>query len=184
MFDFVVCSHTLEDIRDPIRACKEIMRIGKAGYIETPSRLSESVRGTDGTVGATHHRWLVTTAGNRLEFRHKPHHLHSSASYFVPESYLLAQPPEARITYLFWEGSFEAEEVSGYEYYSEAAHYIASQNIPKHFYRRDSLEKAARPVKNWLRAHLRRSGAPAKPSGDVWTWDRLFEANKEYLPQR
>ena len=38
-FDFVVCSQTLEDIRDPVRVCAEIMRVGKAGYIETPSRL-------------------------------------------------------------------------------------------------------------------------------------------------
>ena len=36
-FDFVYCSHVLEVIDDPLRACQEIMRIGKRGYIETPT---------------------------------------------------------------------------------------------------------------------------------------------------
>gem|GEM_PF-6800036 len=33
MFDFVVCSHTLEDVRNPGRGCEEILRVGKAGYL-------------------------------------------------------------------------------------------------------------------------------------------------------
>ena len=40
-FDFVVCSHLLEDVRDPITVCRELCRVGKAGYIETPSRIRE-----------------------------------------------------------------------------------------------------------------------------------------------
>lgn len=39
-FDFVICSHTLEDIRDPIWVCQEMNRMGKRGYIETPPRLT------------------------------------------------------------------------------------------------------------------------------------------------
>ena len=34
MFDWVTCSHTLEDVRDPLWVCSEMMRIGKRGYIE------------------------------------------------------------------------------------------------------------------------------------------------------
>ena len=36
-FDFVYCSHVLEVVDDPLKACKEIMRVGKRGYIETPT---------------------------------------------------------------------------------------------------------------------------------------------------
>jgi len=37
-FDFVYSAHVLEVIEDPIRASKEIMRVGKRGYIETPTQ--------------------------------------------------------------------------------------------------------------------------------------------------
>jgi hypothetical protein len=40
--DFVICSHVLEDIRDPLWVCAEMVRIGKRGYIEVPSRVAES----------------------------------------------------------------------------------------------------------------------------------------------
>ena len=36
-FDFVYCSHVLECVKDPLAACREIMRVGKRGYIETPT---------------------------------------------------------------------------------------------------------------------------------------------------
>jgi SAM-dependent methyltransferase len=36
-FDFVYCSHVLECVQDPLAACREIMRVGKRGYIETPT---------------------------------------------------------------------------------------------------------------------------------------------------
>ena len=35
-FDFIICSHTLEDVRDPIRVAEELMRLAPAGYVETP----------------------------------------------------------------------------------------------------------------------------------------------------
>lgn len=37
-FDFVYCSHVLEHTHNPEKACKELMRIAKRGYIETPTR--------------------------------------------------------------------------------------------------------------------------------------------------
>lgn len=41
-FDFVYCAHILEHTDDPLRACAEIMRIGKRGYLETPT-ISEDI---------------------------------------------------------------------------------------------------------------------------------------------
>src|SRR5687768_15234743 len=32
-FDFAVCAHTLEDVRDPVWVCGELMRVARAGYI-------------------------------------------------------------------------------------------------------------------------------------------------------
>ena len=35
--DFLYCSHTLEHVQDPLQACREIMRVARRGYIETPT---------------------------------------------------------------------------------------------------------------------------------------------------
>ena len=68
--DFVVCSHVLEDIRDPIRLCSELIRIGKSGYIEVPSRIVESIIGLDGRryAGYPHHHWLIDIFWNKIIF--------------------------------------------------------------------------------------------------------------------
>jgi hypothetical protein len=62
-FDFVYCRHVLEDLYNPFLICSEMSRVAKAGYIETPSPLSEVCRGIDGNSppwrGYLHHRFLV-----------------------------------------------------------------------------------------------------------------------------
>jgi len=40
-FDFVIASHILEHMADPETFLKELQRIGKAGYIETPNAIFE-----------------------------------------------------------------------------------------------------------------------------------------------
>jgi len=40
-FDYVYASHVLEHVDWPADACREIMRVGTAGYVETPSPLLE-----------------------------------------------------------------------------------------------------------------------------------------------
>jgi len=46
-FDYVIASHIFEHMDDPIGFAREIMRVGKAGYIEVPSAISERVFGWD-----------------------------------------------------------------------------------------------------------------------------------------
>ena len=59
-FDFAVCSHTLEDVRDPIWVAAELQRVAVAGYIEVPTLREELTYGIQGPwVGWGHHRWLV-----------------------------------------------------------------------------------------------------------------------------
>jgi SAM-dependent methyltransferase len=110
-FDFVVCSHTLEDVRDPLRVCREMLRVGKAGYVETPSRLEEQSYGFQGPwAGWGHHRWLVTVKGDRIEFVFKHHVMHGRASDHFPEGFQETLSPEERVETLWWEGSFEFAE--------------------------------------------------------------------------
>lgn len=72
-FDYAICSHTLEDIRDPIGVLDEIVRVSKAGYVEIPSRMYETSYGIEGKhlAGNVHHRWIIDIFENRLRFTFK-----------------------------------------------------------------------------------------------------------------
>jgi hypothetical protein len=110
--DFVVCSHTLEDIRDPLWVCSEMIRIGKAGYIEVPSRLWETCRGLErGIAGLSHHRWLIDidAGANSIRFLQKFHRLHNWRNS-LPKSVLRNLHEEETAQWLFWNGSFEFRE--------------------------------------------------------------------------
>jgi SAM-dependent methyltransferase len=60
-FDFVYASHVLEHVEDPGQACEEIMRVGMAGYIETPSPFLEQglALGDESSPAHWFHRWFV-----------------------------------------------------------------------------------------------------------------------------
>jgi SAM-dependent methyltransferase len=110
-FDFVICSHTLEDVRDPIRVCEELQRVGKAGYIEVPSRLEEQTVGVNGEwPGWAHHRWLCDIDEHGIQFVHKSHALSAQPQFTVPMSYTDARPISERRSTLWWEGGFSCEE--------------------------------------------------------------------------
>jgi hypothetical protein len=125
-FDFVICSHTLEDIRDPIWVCAEINRVGKAGYIEVPSRLEEQTLGVHGPwVGWSHHRWLVDVGPGRIEFSFKPHLLHGRATDHFPPGFNLQLTEEERVETFWWTGSFDYVERMFIEDPKELDDYLA-----------------------------------------------------------
>src|SRR6202023_2285627 len=107
-----ICSHTLEDIRDPLFVCSELVRISKAGYIEVPSRVAESCRGWEhpGFAGLSHHRWLVEIEGSHVRFTPKYHSLHGELDNALPASYLRHLAEEARVTFLWWQDRFSWSE--------------------------------------------------------------------------
>lgn len=110
--DYVICSHVLEDVRDPLWICSEMVRIGKRGYIEVPSRLVESIFSpATGTVGASHHRWLVTIEHNKISFEMKYHLIHRRGLH-LPNYTLGLLKPEQTVQWLFWTDSFEFEEAA------------------------------------------------------------------------
>jgi Methyltransferase domain len=110
-FDFVVCSQTLEDVRDPVWVCSELVRVGKAGYIEVPSRLEEQSFGIYGDfVGWPHHHWLIDVDGQRIEFVFKDHEIHSRPDCYFPRSFWDGLSPEERVETLWWDGSFDYSE--------------------------------------------------------------------------
>jgi hypothetical protein len=110
--DFAICSHTLEDVRDPIWMCSELNRVAKAGYIEVPSRLEEQTYGFQGPwTGWSHHRWLidVDSARSHITFVHKSGVLEREDSHFPPE-FRSTLSAEQRVSSLWWTDSFGYEE--------------------------------------------------------------------------
>lgn len=79
-FDFAICSQTLEDIRDPTVALRNLPRIAKAGFITVPVKYRELnfVEGHGETEqrewnlkgayrGYFHHRWIFTLDNGLLK---------------------------------------------------------------------------------------------------------------------
>jgi hypothetical protein len=109
-FDFVICSHTLEDIRDPVWACAELQRVARAGYVEVPSLREELTYGIQGPwVGWGHHHWLVIAGADGLEFLFK-HHVVNRPGSHRPAGSADGLTAEERVQAFWWEGSFAVAE--------------------------------------------------------------------------
>jgi len=76
--DFVYCRHVLEDIQNPDFALKEIFRVSKGGYMETPSPLIEITKDIDAHIlspmycGYIHHRYIVWSSIQKNEIYFLP----------------------------------------------------------------------------------------------------------------
>lgn len=154
-FDFSICSHTLEDVRDPIWVCSELIRVSKRGLIETPSRLYETSFGieSDYFAGAGHHRWIVELIEGCLTFSYKVDYVH------LP---IVAgpNPPQGEDRYLrmVWEDSFEYRE----NMYEMSSTGIFSYLLGKGISRSD--------LEEWIHPSFRR---PSRPSWRVRLRERL-----------
>ncbi|MCW3041589.1 MAG: methylase [Solirubrobacterales bacterium] len=114
-FDVAVCSHTLEDVRDPVWVCRELARVARSGYVEVPAAVEELTWGVHGEwVGWTHHHWITEpeaaadgTPGLRFTF--KPHLLTAPGRHLAAGT-LDALAPADRVVSLWWTGSLPARE--------------------------------------------------------------------------
>ena len=111
-FDFAVCSHTLEDVRDPLWVCSELARVAKAGYVEVPSREEEQCYGIQGPwVGWGHHHWLIDPDGETgLAFLFKPHILHGPPEFSFPPEHHAGMSATDKVTFVWWESDLPVRE--------------------------------------------------------------------------
>lgn len=69
-FDYAIASHVAEHVEDPAALCRELMRVARAGYIETPGWIGDRILRED------YHRWRVRRWGTGLYFKqvttHRP----------------------------------------------------------------------------------------------------------------
>jgi Methyltransferase domain len=61
-FDFVICMQVLEHVEKPGKACEELMRVARRGFLETPRKWTEYYAGHP-----THH-WLIDEHGGKIYF--------------------------------------------------------------------------------------------------------------------
>lgn len=115
-FDFVYCSHLLEHVEHPIAVCAELVRVGRRGYIETPTLAKDMLfswaRGM--------HRWHLVAIGPRLLFfEYAPRQLEGVRSdvwrqaifapYDHPMQRVFYENPELFNVIFPWNGGFICE---------------------------------------------------------------------------
>ncbi|MDD3180123.1 MAG: methyltransferase domain-containing protein [Opitutaceae bacterium] len=179
-FDFIVCSHTIEDLVDPTPLLREMRRIARAGYFETPSRLSEQAVGQRDRIsyapGHPHHYWIVETPDEaRLLLAHKGDSLDGNPCSYVPlicYEKLLRTGVHADVCQLLWRDSFECEFVRGEGARRRATEFTARLGIRTSDRLVDGLVRAARRIKR-LPQHL---GAQSMHD---W-WQEMLRISRPY----
>jgi len=63
--DYIHCSHVLEHVENPEQACSEIIRVGKAGYIETPTFMKDALFSWAKEI---RHKWHVVVINKHILF--------------------------------------------------------------------------------------------------------------------
>lgn len=179
-FDYSVCGHTVEDLADPVPLLAELRRVSKAGYIETPSRISEQTIGvrdrmTDAQ-GHPHHHWIVEAEDNKLLFSSKEISLASSRKYHaVPlQTYenLFACKKVSAIMSFQWKGYFSVKIISDDEATNRAFTVVKSCAISRYDRTMDLFLRRLRK----LRSHLFHP-APQNPS--EW-WQEMVRISLPY----
>lgn len=136
-FDFALCTFTLEDVRDPIRVCREMSRVARGGYVEVPSLLDEltwmnpEVSGGP-WVGHAHHRWLCLLRDGELCFLSKFHSLHAHRPAQIPPR-LAARLSEAeRVVGVSWKGELRTRELHAIDAYPfEELERVIAERFPE-----------------------------------------------------
>jgi SAM-dependent methyltransferase len=141
-FDFLFCSHVLEHVTNPARACEELMRVARRGYIETPRKWTEFF------AGHPSHMWLVDTVDGKLVFERRRYLDSPFLNFMLPQVWKNSELYERALTtfrnitcvQFYWEGSFEfiigsrtTEDDFNYDDPEQAAHahYCFAKNILK-----------------------------------------------------
>jgi Zn finger protein HypA/HybF involved in hydrogenase expression len=64
-FDYIISCHVLEHAENPDLFLSELMRVGKAGYIETPTEIGEKLYGWE------YHKWVFKSDSDKLIIKKK-----------------------------------------------------------------------------------------------------------------
>lgn len=123
-FDYVICNQVLEHAENPEQFIAEIVRVGKRGYIETPSMLGELMFPKES------HKWVILLVDNKLVFYEKSrmpgNYRNNYGEVFLnylpyqslPFKMLYVSEPNLMLNRIEWEGDFECLVNPENDYYS------------------------------------------------------------------
>eukprot|EP00403_Amphidinium_massartii_P046784 CAMPEP_0178460742 /NCGR_PEP_ID=MMETSP0689_2-20121128/48894_1 /TAXON_ID=160604 /ORGANISM="Amphidinium massartii, Strain CS-259" /LENGTH=240 /DNA_ID=CAMNT_0020087443 /DNA_START=71 /DNA_END=793 /DNA_ORIENTATION=- len=101
-FDLAICSHTLEDLRNPVLVSRRMQMIAKAGFVAVPSKheeLNRWIQSEGRWRGYLHHRWIYdfnASGGHVLAFPKL------TWTEWVGDFDLLVDPARERQELQFW----------------------------------------------------------------------------------
>lgn len=120
-FDFIYARHCIEDMYNPFPLLKEMERVGKAGYIETPSPIAELCRGVDGAVpkwrGYHHHHFICWARERELSLISKyPIVEHAGIDDMTLATFLRSSPYYWN-TYYLWRDKISVDHIQSPMHY-------------------------------------------------------------------
>ena len=173
-FDLVLCGHTVEDLIDPSALLVEMQRVGRTGFIECPSRLSEQTIGLrdreSKKPGHPHHHWIVEKQGKELFLYSKKDSRLDNPKTLVPLSWFEKSKLAGTIEF-FWSGRFSFQFVNGEECFTEAAKAVQHLKIPWLVRSWDHGMRFGRRV---------RSRIQGKKTEEFSWWNEILEQSRPY----
>jgi len=110
LFDFCICTHTLEDVSNPAFVCEQISKIAKGGYIAVPSKHRElSHPETHMFRGYIHHRWIFSVCDGSFVGFPKIGYLEKEPSF----DHVADGSDHCSDLSFFWEDSVKVDVING-----------------------------------------------------------------------
>ena len=133
-FDLVICGQTVEDLADPSALLTEMQRVGRAGFIESPSRFSEQTAGLrdreSQLPGHPHHHWIAEVEGGGLVLYSKKDSLSESSRSLIPLCFFEESKLTRNIN-MTWKEVLSFRLVRGEECLTRARQTVEDLKIPK-----------------------------------------------------
>jgi hypothetical protein len=107
-FNFVNCTHTLEDVAYPMAALRYMPQIAEEGFIAVPSKYYELQR-RDAFRGGIHHRWIFDSKDGKL-IAYPKINLIETLTWF-PHGLVIEENATTELR-VFWKDSIEFEVIN------------------------------------------------------------------------
>ncbi len=116
-WDYAICTHTLEDIVNPMFACRNIQLIAKRGLIIVPSKFREFARFQGPFRGYMHHHWIFDVTDGQFT-------AYPKLNFIEDKRFDLIPGPEKGGEELIieWEGSIDLKMINDGMPYGTADH--------------------------------------------------------------